>query len=253
MFKNKLKASLTHLLISIVVVSALLAFVFLYWYPGVLAEVSGLKQVVIIMVAIDLVLGPLLTFVVFKPKKPKLAFDLAMIGLFQISALVYATFVIYEGHPLYVTYAVDRFIVITANEVDPNQATLNIFKKSKLAGPDLAFAKQPEDSKEAERIMFNVMIEGGPDIDKRPNLYEPLDEHLDDVFSRSIDPEKLLAREDTKREFMKFIDKHGDKEDYAYLPLSGQGKDVIWALSKKTGKPVDIINVNPWAMAVNSN
>lgn len=253
MIKNKLKASIYHLLISLSVVSCILLFVFNYWYPGVLSEVSGLAQIVFIMVAIDLVLGPLLTFVVYRKDKSKraLTLDFAVIGAVQITALVYATHTIYQGHPIYVTYAADRFTVITANEVDPKQAIHDRFKKSKLAGPDLAFAKQPDDPKEAEAIMFGV-LNGAPDIDKRPNLYEPIEKHLDDVFAKSIKVERLLAREDTKKEFMKFIDKHGDHEQFALLPLSGQGKDVIWALSKETGKPVDIINVNPWAMVVNA-
>ncbi len=252
MFKHKIKASLIHLLISMAVVGALLAFIFLYWYPG-LAKVSGLMTIVLIMIAIDLVLGPLLTFVVYKPGKPKLAFDLAMIGLFQISALAYATHTIYEGHPLYITYSVDRFTIITANEIDPNKAVLDQFKKSKLAGPSIAFAKIPENKELADKIMLEVVLEGAPDIDKRPKLYEPIEDHLEAVFSRSIDTKKLLANEDTKREFMEFIDKHGDIKDFAFLPLTGQGKDVIWALSKKTGKPVDIININPWYFVVNDH
>lgn len=250
MFKYKLKASLTHLLISMLAVASLLTFVFLYWYPGALADISGLTHIVVIMIAIDLVLGPLLTFVVYKPGKAKLAFDLTMIAIFQVAALSYATFTIYQGHPLYITYAADRFTLVTANEVEPDKARLDQFKKSRLSGPGMAFAKQPDDPKEAAKIMFDV-IAGAPDIDKRPELYEPVDKHLDDIFSRSIDTEKLLAHEDTKREFMKFIDKYGDHKQFAFLPLSGQSKDVIWALNKKTGKPVDIINVNPWAMVAN--
>lgn len=252
MFKPKLKASFYHLLISMLVVGAILAFVFNYWYPGALSEVSGLTQIVLIMVAIDLVLGPLLTFVVYKPQKPKLAFDLAAIALMQISALVYGTYTIYEGHPLYITYAADRFTIITANEVDPKQAVLDEFKKSKLAGPDLAFAKQPDDPKEAEKLMFDV-LDGAPDIDKRPNLYMPLKDNLESVFAKSIDTSKLLKHEETKKEFMKFVEEHGDHEKFAFLPLSGQGKDVIWAIDRASGEPRDIININPWAMVVNSN
>lgn len=250
MFKHKFKASFTHLLISTAVVGALLTFVFLYWYPG-MAKVSGLTEIVLIMIAIDLILGPLLTFVVYKPHKPKLAFDLAMIAIMQVSALGYATYTIYEGHPLYITYAADRFTIITASEVDPNKAVLDEFKKSKLAGPNLAYAKQPEDPKEAEKIMFDV-LGGAPDIDKRPHLYEPLKDNLDSVFAKSIDTSKLLKNDDTKKEFMKFIDKHGDQEQFAFLPLSGQGKDVIWAIDRASGEPKDIININPWALVVNT-
>ncbi len=251
MIKTKLKASLYHLLISAGVVSIVLSFIFFYWYPGMLAEVSGLTKIVIIMVSIDLVLGPLLTFVVFKPNKPKLAFDLGIIALIQITALSYALFTIYEGHPLYIAYAGGHFTLISANEVNPNEATHEAFKKSKLSGrPSIVYVKQPEGAKEAEELMFDIFA-GAPDIDRRPKLYEPINDHLDDIFSNSIKPEKLLAQEDSKREFMKFIDRYGDHQNFAFLPLSGRGKDVIWALSKKTGKPVGIIDVDPWSMAKN--
>ncbi len=252
MFKSKLKASVTHLMLSAIVIGTLLTFVHLYWYPGVIANIAGLSAIVIIMVAIDLTLGPLLTFIVYKPGKQGLAFDLAVIGVFQIAALAYATHTIYEGHPIYITYAADRFTLITANEVDPQQAKLEVFKKSKLTGPSIAYAKQPDNPKKAEKIMFDVLA-GAPDIDKRPELYESIDKHLVDVFAKSIDPEKMLKHEATKAELMKFIDKHGHQDKFAYLPLSGQGKDVIWALDKKTGKPVDVININPWTMAVNTH
>ena len=150
------------------------------------------------MVAIDLTLGPLLTFIVYKSGKRGLAFDLAVIGVFQIAALAYATYTIYEGHPVYITYAADRFTLITANEVDPQKAKLSIFKKSKLAGPSIAYAKQPDDPKEAGKIMLDVVLSGAPDIDKRPELYDTIDKHLVDVFAKSINPEKMLKHKETK-------------------------------------------------------
>ena len=253
MFNSKLKASITHLVLSAIVIGVLLAFVFLYWYPGAIANIAGLSTIVMMMVAIDLTLGPLLTFIVYKPGKRGLVFDLTIIGAFQIAAMAYATHTIYEGHPIYITYAADRFTLITANEVDPQKAKLAIFKKSKLAGPTIAYAKQPDDPKEAGKIMLDVVLTGAPDIDKRPELYDTFDKHLVDVFSKSIDPEKMLKHEATKAELMKFTDKHGHQDKFAFLPLSGQGKDVIWALDKKTGKPVDVININPWTMAVNTH
>ena len=250
MFKIKLKAFLTHLAISTVIIGILLSFIFLYWYPSVFAYIAGLSTIIIIMVAIDLVLGPALTFILYKPKKPGLLLDLSLIAIFQVAALAYATHTIYEGHPLYVTYAVDRFTLVTANDVNPEKAVLDTFKKSKLTGPMLAYAQQPDDPKEAQKILFEVLA-GAPDIDKRPELYKPIEKHLNEIFAKSINPEKLLKHDSTKKELMKFVKQYGSYETFALLPLSGQSKDVIWALDKKTGKPIDIININPWSMSVN--
>ncbi len=250
MFISKLKASAIHLLISLIVVTSLLVFVWTYWFPGALAEVTGLSHIVIILVTIDLIMGPVLTFVLFKPNKPKLKFDLSIVAVIQIAALSYGMFTIYKGHPLYVTYAVDRFTIVTANEVDPQRAKIKKYIKSKFTGPDMAFAKIPEDQEAANKLLFEV-LEGAPDIDKRPELYHLYEDNLDNVFAKSINLERIFKNKDTKKELLKFLDTHGDKDQFAFLPLSGNGKDVIWAISKKTGKPVDIININPWAMAVN--
>jgi hypothetical protein len=140
--------------------------------------------------------------------------------------------------------------VATANEIDPNEVSNKQLLKSTLAGPQITFAKMPENPKEAADILFGAFA-GKPDIDKLPQYFEPYNQHLDDIFANSIDLTKLLAKEETKKEFEKFFSHHGNKGDFAYLPLEGKSKDVIWAFNKKTGKPAGIINIDPYQMAVN--
>ena len=83
MFKHKLKASGIHLLLSLVIISLAIGLIITFWFPDSLTKVSHFKEITLLMVSIDLVLGPLLTFAVFKPKKKHLKFDLAVIGAFQ--------------------------------------------------------------------------------------------------------------------------------------------------------------------------
>ncbi|HHL18367.1 MAG TPA: hypothetical protein ENJ33_01380 [Thiothrix sp.] len=251
MLTKKLTASLYHFLISLLIVGAFLAFVKFYWYPGHLLAISGVTSILLILVAIDITLGPLMTFVVYKPNKPKLKLDLSIIAALQIAAFSYGMFTIYQGHPLYVVYAVNSFTVATANEIDPNDVSNKQLLKSKLAGPQIAFAKMPKDPKESADILFGAFA-GKPDIDKLPQYFEPYDKHLDDIFAKSIDLTKLLDKKDTKQELEKFFSHNGDKGDFAYLPLVGKSKDVIWAFNKKTGKPAGIINIDPYQMAVNN-
>lgn len=252
MFTKKLKASLYHFLISLLIIGSFLTLVKFYWYPGPLLDISGVTSILLILIAIDLMLGPLLTFVVYKPKKPKLKLDLSVIAGLQIVAFSYGMFTIYQGHPLYVVYAVNSFTVATANEIDPNDVSNKHLLKSKLAGPQITFAKMPEDSKKSADILFGAFA-GKPDIDKLPQYFQPYEKHLDDIFAKSIDLTKLLDKKDTKKELEEFFSHHGDKGDFAYLPLEGKSKDVIWAFNKATGKPAGIIDIDPYNMAVNSH
>ncbi len=251
MFIKKLKASLYHFLISLLIVGAFLAVVKFYWYPGSLLDISGVFTILLILIGIDLTLGPLMTFIVYRPKKPKLKLDLAVIAALQIAAFSYGIFTVYQTHPLYIIYAGSGFSVIAANEVNPREATDKTFMKSKLAGPNIGFAKSPDDPKEAADILFGAFA-GEPDIHQRPKYYVPYDKHLDDIFSKSIDLTKLLDKDDTKKELEKFFNKHGDKDDFAYLPLEGKSKDVIWAFNRKTGKPAGVIDISPYSRMVNN-
>ncbi len=69
MFKTKLKASGIHLLLSLIVISLAIGLIIYFWFPSSLVRVSNFKEIALLIVVIDLILGPLLTFIVFKPKK----------------------------------------------------------------------------------------------------------------------------------------------------------------------------------------
>ncbi len=73
-----------HLVISTLLLLAMLAIILLLWYPGLLFSVDGGWMGLRIVIGVDLVLGPLLTLVVFKAGKPGLKFDLSCIAAFQL-------------------------------------------------------------------------------------------------------------------------------------------------------------------------
>ncbi|MGB0848138.1 MAG: hypothetical protein ACPGSM_15535, partial [Thiolinea sp.] len=122
MIKQKLKASSLHLLVSALVVGCFVAFILTVWYPNPFFSISGLSSILLMMLAIDLILGPLLTFIIYRPKKNTLKLDLTVIATIQVAALFYGAFTVYEAHPLYVAFAGDRFTPINANEVNPSKA-----------------------------------------------------------------------------------------------------------------------------------
>ncbi|WMP18887.1 TfpX/TfpZ family type IV pilin accessory protein [Thiothrix lacustris] len=246
MIKQKVKASIVHLLISLVVVGCFIAFALLVWYPAPFMSIAGLTGIVAILISVDLVLGPLLTFVVFKPKKPRLALDLSVIAAVQMAALGYGMYTIYQGHPVYVAYAVDRFTVITAQDANPEQAKYPDLQVSTLWAPKLVYAKVPTDPELVQALLLDALA-GKPDVDARSEYYEPFDAFVPEVLKKGIKPEVLFASPDNKQKLEAFLKKQGNTAaDYAFLPLSGKEDDVVWVWSRDTGKPVGTLAINPW-------
>ena len=247
MIKSKIKASFFHFIISLLIVGCVLLLILQVWYPNPFFDISGIASILLIILAVDLVLGPLLTFVIFKPKKRTLKLDLSVIALVQICALSYGIHTVYQAHPLYVVYAIDRFTPINTNEVSLSKIQYDELKKSKLSGPTLAYLKKPTDPAEMSRVTMEV-LSGKPDIDARAEYYAPFEKHIDDVFTKSLDTKAMLTKPEHKIILNDFIAKYGKTlDDYAFLPLVGKAKDVLWVFDRNTGKPVDVVQISPWS------
>ena len=94
--KNRLQAFLTHLAISGLVATIAMMVVFFVWYPAPLHTAVGVTKIFLMLLAIDIIIGPVITFIIFKPNKPSLKFDLTVIALLQLTALGYGINVRYE-------------------------------------------------------------------------------------------------------------------------------------------------------------
>ena len=105
---SRYRASLIHLLISGLLVGNVIGVVLWVWYPSPTFEAVGAFSIIRLLIGVDLILGPLLTLIVFKQGKPGLKFDLTVIALTQIAALVYGTYTLYKEKPDYMVFSIDR-------------------------------------------------------------------------------------------------------------------------------------------------
>ncbi len=103
---NKAKASGVHLALSAGIFFVFLYVLIFYWYPLPYFHSDGGWQGVRIMLFVDVVLGPLLTFIVFNYKKPrnKIIFDLSVIAAIQLGALIWGVNAVYNGRPVVIVY-----------------------------------------------------------------------------------------------------------------------------------------------------
>lgn len=103
--RAKTQAMGTHLLFSLLLVLVGFALL-LMWYPAWLFWSDGGIQVLWLLVGVDLILGPALTFVVYNPTKSvrERILDLSLIILIQLGAFGYGMYQAYDQRSLTVWY-----------------------------------------------------------------------------------------------------------------------------------------------------
>lgn len=117
---NRYQAFGIHFGISLLIFIGLVGMVLFVWYPGILKEVDeSWKQALIMIAGVDLVLGPLLTLIVFNPAKKSLKMDLSIIAIAQTAALITGTYTVHQARPvaLYVSFPAEGFEILTANNL----------------------------------------------------------------------------------------------------------------------------------------
>ncbi len=243
----KYKIASTNLIISQIISSAFLLFAYFAWFPHSLTELSGFSKSAWVLILVNLILGPLLILFFYKKDKKNLKFDLFALAAIQASALLFGMYSIYQKHPVYAVFAVDRFTLINAKFAEPEKTRHNALQVSFLSKSKMVFAKMPTDSKIRNELIMGQMFEGKPDLDGRAEYYEPYASHIDSVINKSLNLKAKLNKPPDKLVLETFLKKHGGNVDsYAYIPLQTNKEDVIWVLNKLTAQPIGILYIDPW-------
>jgi hypothetical protein len=153
--RRRLVAGGIHLLSSACVAAVSALVVFLVWYPHPYASLAGGLGLFAILVSVDVVLGPALTFVAASPGKPKaeLRRDIAIIIVIQIAGFAYGVHTIALARPVFLSFEIDRFRVVTAADIDTStlaEAPPGL-RSLPWTGPRLIAAVKPTDPKEQLR------------------------------------------------------------------------------------------------------
>ncbi len=243
-------ASGIHLLISIGIALLFVAAMIVFWYPQPYFRASGADRLLTILISVDVVLGPLLTLIVFKTGKKRLKFDLSVIAAVQIAALLYGASVVWQARPVFMVFVVDRFVLVAANELtdeDLAQARYPQFRSLSWSGPVLAAAERPTDIEERNNILFGA-ISGGKDLDRIPKYYVPFENQTEALLKRTKPLEKLLRREDEGKELIeREVSKHSKSvKQFGFVPLVARKFDMAMLVDKSSGKPITAVPVDPW-------
>ena len=249
---TRLKAASVHFSLSAVIALLAMGGAILIWYPPPLFDIMGGGQITAILVAVDVTLGPVITLVIFNPKKPRreLFTDYTVVGLVQIAALVYGLDVLSVARPAYVVFVKERFSVVRVSDIEPAElakVTKEEFKSLPWLGPKTVAAVMPENREERNRILFSA-VGGAGDIETMPQHYVAYRERAMDV-GRAARPlsELKQSHPDRAGDVQSADEKSGIKDEaLGYLPIVGKRRDLAVLIDKSSGDIKGYADVDPW-------
>ena len=143
LIRVKFFAMLIHVCLSLLIFAVIVAWMLLKLYPSFYFSMSGGWQGLTLMAGVDVVIGPLITLLIFNPnkKRKEVIGDLLIIAVIQFLALGYGMHTVYQERPkLAVIYNTSSAAVLNAREVaeDEQLAKVDLGKLSRLEGIPIA-------------------------------------------------------------------------------------------------------------------
>lgn len=224
LLKSKLKATALHVSLSLAIFAVLLYLMLVHWYPGLFFALDGGWQGVRIMLFVDVVLGPTLTFLVYNPAKRRreLLTDFAFIGLVQLAAVAYGIHAVHSRRPVALAFNANQLFTVRAEPLARQGVDLDQLRRLDTRWPVQVYAEPQEDA-QAQRALDRMFKEGLLES-QQFELYEPWDEHVADIVKASAPLREVTrGKAAVEAEVQAFAARLGARpEELVYLYFAGE-------------------------------
>lgn len=246
----RFRAAGCHLGLSVVAATAVLVCIYLGWYRDPLDSISGVGEILLLLIAVDVTLGPLLTLLVFDRRKKSLPFDLAFIGVIQLAALLYGIVTVEAGRPHYLVFVKDRFEVVSRADLrteDRDAASSNPSAEIAWFGPRTVAAELPPSLDERNRILFES-VAGGRDLHHYPERYRDYASQAEIAAGRARPISELRQLNQDRGAILdEAVASAGLPEGrLGFLPVKGPSGDAAMLVDASSGNVVGMVNLRPW-------
>jgi|GEM_PF-4068074 len=246
-FQGKIRAFFIHFLLSVLFALGAGAIIVFCWYPSVFLHISNGTQIILLIAAVDVVLGPLISLVVFNQKKSAraLVLDYSIIGALQITALGYGLWTAHESRPQFLVFEYKNFYVVHASDIGEKRKFVDQFKEQpKSHGVHIVSLRPPRDGTEQLEII-NKSLEGLTEA-LQFELWQPYDSAISDVKAQC----KELAgiKNSVARKQLDAAIKESpisqSTEKHCFLPVIARQQVWTASIDKATGRPTGFFPVD---------
>jgi hypothetical protein len=240
---SRVRAALIHLTLSAVVAAMAAALVFLVWYPHPFEVLAGGVSLFLLITSVDVVMGPLLTFAVFDPRKAvaTLRRDLLVIGLLQLAALGYGLHTIYAARPAVLALEGDRFRVVTVVDVVEKELPLAPpgLRELSVLGPRTVRTAKPSAEERDEALSMAL---AGNDLGTRPKFWRAWDDEARrEVKAAALPLADLMKSHAAQRQQIERAAARTGvaRERVKYLPVLSRFADGVMLVDGVSGEILD--------------
>jgi hypothetical protein len=235
-----------HLLGSCIVVGLVMSVIYFIWYPYPYYIFHSTISATKLVVSVDLVLGPLLTFVVFSKAKPAIDLkrDLAIIIIVQISALIWGGYVTHSVRPLFAVYFDGEIHSITGVSIDDSGFDPSVNFPGFLEQPLPVYIKPL--SKEDYRLSISKQLKGLQlGFVLQTQYYKNINNAAKkDMRSRSLSLKQLTMNEYSDKIFHEYLEKSKFKfDDVLFYPVNAGPYSGVAVVDKETMRIVDKLEI----------
>ena len=242
---SRWQAARIHLGMSLTIALFVIAAMYFLWYPSPYFKAMGGGGLLMLVIGVDVVIGPLITLIIFNTGKKSLKFDLTCIAVVQIVALAYGVSTMFQARPVYTVFNKDRFDVIIAADVNSTErakVTDPAYKSLPFTGPQTVSMDMPSDAKEMQRMLVS-----GIDVRAFSQYYATFDSKAKEAAAASKPfAEWQKAHSATAEKLKSFLTaKAIDETKVGFLPLYTRNEDMTVVLDRDTGKILAIAPIAP--------
>jgi hypothetical protein len=241
------RAAGIHLALSTAVAALVGVLVLVFWYPSPYRHISGGRDLFLLLIAIDVVIGPLITFVVFDQRKPRteLGRDLGVVVLLQLAALAYGLHTVAQARPCVIALEGNRLRVVRAIDLDAadlSKAPSGLQSLSWL-GPIAVATRPPRAEEKFEAIGRGL---AGEDIGMRPDFWLPETERPAAYASAALPLAHLLRLSPQRAaELQHAVDATGRPQgQLGYLPILARRTDWSALVDLRDGSIVGYVPID---------
>lgn len=240
---KRIRFFLGHLLISVLIALVATFLIFKVWYPQPLDKALGVGFIFMMMIAIDVIVGPLLGLVVYKEGKKTLKMDLSVIIAVQVLAFSYGMYNLTQGRPIWLVQNGHVFeIVRNSDIVTQDNAHPDYDSHTTWTGPKVVAINYGQTNKEKGDLLMQDMADV-PAV-YRPSRYTSLQQAERDIHEQQQSLDKLAQFND-KVTIEQIKSKYPTAD--AWLPLRGGDLDMVVLLNSQALDVVAIVDLRPWS------
>lgn len=229
-----------HFGLSVLIGGILTLWFFFIGYSIPLAKALGAIQILLLVIVIDIIIGPILCFIIYRENKKSLKFDLSLIIFLQISAFTFGSYNLIQGRPAWIVYNQGNFDVVQRVELvtDELSKATNEFKTIPILGPKFAAVKtrsfnEINHEEKAKSISFI----------QQPEKYIKLNVEKENILKNSKPLDELNKYND-KKDIEKIKQQYPSAE--AWLPLRSTTYNMVVLINKDPLQVVKVVDLNPW-------